>query len=50
LAPEVLKLAGHGKAVDWYLFGVVFYEMVVGVPPYYASTKEQLFQNIEKAP
>lgn len=46
----MLKLAGHGKAVDWYLLGVVFYEMLVGVPPYYASTKEQLFKNIEKAP
>ena len=39
LAPEMLKLAGHGKAVDWYLLGVILYEMLVGVPPYYAKTK-----------
>lgn len=50
LAPEMLKRAGHGKAVDWYLLGVVLYEMMVGVPPYYADSKEQLFENIEKAP
>jgi serine/threonine protein kinase len=25
LAPEMLKRCGHGKAVDWYLLGVVMY-------------------------
>ena len=50
LAPEMLKRAGHGKAVDWYLLGVVMYELLVGIPPYYASNKEELFENIEKAP
>ena len=50
LAPEMLKRAGHGKSVDWYLFGVVLYEMVVGMPPYYAESKEQLYDNIENAP
>ena len=49
LAPEMLKKSGHGKAVDWYLLGVIMYEMLVGQPPYYASTKEELFYNIEKA-
>ena len=47
LAPEMLKKTGHGKAVDWYLLGVIFYEMLVGQPPYYAPTKEELFRNIE---
>ena len=49
LAPEMLKRQGHGKAVDWYLLGVVMYEMLVGLPPYYADSKEQLFYNIENA-
>lgn len=40
LAPEMLKRDGHGKAVDWYLLGVVMYEMLVGLPPYYADSKE----------
>lgn len=39
LAPEMLKRCGHGKAVDWYLLGVVMYELLVGVPPYYANNK-----------
>lgn len=50
LAPEMLKRTGHGKAVDWYLLGVVFYEMLVGMPPYYTNNREELFHNIENAP
>lgn len=49
LAPEMLKRKGHGKAVDWYLLGVVLYEMLVGLPPYYAESKDELFKNIECA-
>lgn len=48
LAPEVLKRQGHGKAVDWYLLGVLFYEMLVGTPPYFSHNREQLFQNIQR--
>ena len=39
LAPEMLKRAGHGKSVDWYLLGVLLYEMLVGAPPYYSNNK-----------
>jgi serine/threonine protein kinase len=34
--------------VDWYLLGVVMYELLVGIPPYYANNREELFHNIEK--
>jgi len=46
LAPEMLKRAGHGKSIDWYLLGVLLYEMLVGIPPYYSNNKEQLYENI----
>jgi protein-serine/threonine kinase len=39
LAPEMLKRCGHGKAVDWYLLGVVMYEFLVGIPPFYANNR-----------
>ena len=46
LAPEMLKKMGHGQALDWYLLGVLLYEMVVGVTPYFSSDKDVLFNNI----
>lgn len=48
LAPEMLRRQGHGKAVDWYLLGVLVYEMLVGIPPYYSEHKQEIFQNIDK--
>ena len=39
LAPEMIRRTGHGKSVDWYLLGVLLYEMLVGVPPYYSTNK-----------
>ncbi|CAD8089761.1 unnamed protein product [Paramecium primaurelia] len=47
LAPEMLKRQGHGKALDWYLLGVVMYELLTGLPPYYSNDKDVLFNNIQ---
>lgn len=46
----MIKRSGHGKSVDWYLLGVLLYEMVVGMPPYYATNKDQLYSNIQNGP
>ena len=44
----MINRQGHGKAVDWYLFGVLIYELLFGLPPYYTSkSKEALFHNIK---
>lgn len=48
LAPEMLRKSGHTKSVDWYLFGVLVYELLIGSPPYYSSSREQLFNNIQR--
>jgi serine/threonine protein kinase len=42
----MLRKAGHGQAIDWYLLGVLIYEMIIGVTPYYSTDKEELFKNI----
>ena len=36
MAPEVLLGTGHGFPVDWWSFGTLLYEMLVGVPPFYS--------------
>jgi len=46
LAPEMVRKTGHGKTVDWYLLGVILYEMLTGMPPYYDEDKNELFKNI----
>ena len=48
LAPEMIKRSGHGKAVDWYLLGVLIYEMVTGIPPFYSNDKKKMMKNILK--
>ena len=50
LAPEVLNKAGHGKSVDWYLVGVLMYEMLQGTPPYYDHNRQRMFDNIKHSP
>jgi serum/glucocorticoid-regulated kinase 2 len=47
LAPEVIMKKGHGKAVDWWTFGSIIYEMLTGLPPFYTSDREQLFEQIK---
>ncbi|CAD8196387.1 unnamed protein product [Paramecium octaurelia] len=50
LPPEILSKQGHNRMADWYGLGVMTYELLVGIPPYYANEREQLFDNIRKGP
>lgn len=46
LAPEVLKGHGHGIAVDWWSLGTLLYEMLTGLPPFYAQNVNVMYQKI----
>ena len=46
MAPEILGRKGHNRTVDWYLLGVMMFELLTGRPPYYNPFKEKLFKNI----
>ena len=49
LSPEMLQRQGHGKATDWWSFGAIIYEMLVGLPPFYSKDRDKLYQNIKYA-
>jgi len=46
LAPEVLKGKGYGKAVDWWSFGSLLYEMLTGLPPFYSQDVQEMYRKI----
>ena len=49
LSPEVVIRKGYNLLVDWYMLGVVLYEMVHGNPPFLTEgiTRENLLYNIQ---
>lgn len=48
LAPEIILSKGHDKGVDYWAFGVLVYEMLVGRSPFYSYGTDQvsLFKRI----
>eukprot|EP01017_Pseudomicrothorax_dubius_P030675 TRINITY_DN3847_c0_g3_i2.p2 TRINITY_DN3847_c0_g3~~TRINITY_DN3847_c0_g3_i2.p2 ORF type:complete len:554 (+),score=180.33 TRINITY_DN3847_c0_g3_i2:2572-4233(+) len=50
LAPEVIQCIGHGKTADWWSLGILIYEMLVGIPPFYHENQDTMFAYIKQAP
>lgn len=46
LAPEIILNKGYNKAVDWWAFGVLLYEMMSGYPPFFAEQPIQTYEKI----
>ena len=46
LAPEILANKGHGKAVDWWSFGTLVFEMLKGLPPFYDQNMQRMYDKI----
>lgn len=49
LPPEILNCTGHGYGVDWWTLGMVIYELLTGLPPWYTDDRVKLFQRIRSA-
>lgn len=49
IAPEVLARSGYTQLCDWWSVGVILYEMLVGSPPFHASTAVETQQKVSMA-
>ena len=50
MAPEVLAQLGHGFSVDYWGLGMLTYEMMTGLPPWYTTDRAKLFRRLKSAP
>ena len=48
-APEIITREGHNKSADWWSYGILLYEMLYGIPPFYSKNTEKMFDLITKA-
>nr|AAK40343.1 protein kinase 1 [Cryphonectria parasitica] len=46
LAPELLMGQGYNKTVDWWTLGVLLYEMLTGLPPFYDENTNEMYRKI----
>mmetsp|Transcript_5126 Transcript_5126/g.7832 ORF Transcript_5126/g.7832 Transcript_5126/m.7832 type:complete len:753 (-) Transcript_5126:68-2326(-) len=50
MAPEILQNLGHGFCADYWGLGMLTYEMMTGLPPWYTTDRNLLYQRLRSAP
>lgn len=48
VAPEIILQKGHNKTVDIWCFGILLYEMVYGLPPFYNKNQNVMLNWVVK--
>lgn len=46
MAPEILLEHRYGRAVDWWAFGVLLYEMLLGQSPFKGEDEDEIFDAV----
>ncbi|OBZ84141.1 Protein kinase C-like 1 [Choanephora cucurbitarum] len=46
MAPEILLEHKYGRAVDWWAFGVLLYEMLLGQSPFKGEDEDEIFDAV----
>ena len=47
LAPEIINGQGYDKNIDWWAFGILIYEMICGIPPFYVQDVNKMYYLIK---
>lgn len=50
LSPELLLGHGHNRPADWWSLGILIYEMIYGMPPFYSSNVQNMYRKIVREP
>ena len=48
LSPEVIQNLGMTKATDWWTLGILMYELLVGIPPFYSQNTNEKYRKIQE--
>ena len=46
ISPEVLMKEGYDKSIDFWSLGIILYEMVNGISPFFNESKINIYKNI----
>jgi serum/glucocorticoid-regulated kinase 2 len=49
IAPEVLAGKGYTRAADWWSLGILLYEMIHGLPPFFHKVQSSMYKLIEES-
>lgn len=48
MAPEVINQTGHGRPVDWWMLGVLLFELLVGRAPFEAESDNERYESVKR--
>jgi len=46
IAPEIMLKTGHGFEADWWSLGILIFEMLTGLPPFYDKSNKVVYDKI----
>lgn len=48
ISPEMLDGIPHDRTTDWWALGIIIYELLAGIPPFYDKDQIMMFVNIKQ--